>query len=190
MALRITQYDEPVLRRKGKRVTSFDTGLRGLVREMVETMRQADGIGIAAQQVGEALQVCIVDVRAFEEDFSHLLDGKELPVDLIMPMALINPEVESLPGPATVFEEGCLSFPGIRGEVKRPEAVRVRFQDPDGHPHVMECDGILARCMQHEVDHLNGILFIDRMERKEVRKIETALKMLKEETRARLGSSS
>ncbi len=181
--MRITLFDEPVLRRKGKRVTEFDSALRGLVREMTDTMHEADGIGIAAQQVGEAVLVCIVDVRAFQGDFAFTLDGKEPPLDLIMPMALVNPEVEKLPGPNSVMEEGCLSFPGIRGDVKRPEAVLVRYQDHDGNPHTLECDGIFARCVQHEVDHLQGILFIDRMERKTARKLEPELKKLRGETR-------
>lgn len=184
MALRITQYEEPILRKKGKKITAFDKPLRLLVQQMIETMNAANGIGIAAQQVGEDLQLCIVDVRECEDDFAYVLDGRQPPVDLIMPMVIANPEVEFLEGEATVYEEGCLSFPDLRGEVKRPEAVRLKFQDGEGNPHLLECDGIFARCIQHEVDHVNGILFIDRMDKKTLRKLEPKLKKLKEETAA------
>lgn len=182
MALRITLYEEPILRTKGKRITAFDNSLRDLVQQMIETMDEANGIGIAAQQVGHDLQLCIVDVRGCEEDFDYILDGRQPPLDLIMPMAIANPELEVLEGEKTVYEEGCLSFPEVRGDVKRPAAVRLRYQDADGNPHVLECDGIFARCVQHEVDHLNGILFIDRMDKKTLKKIDGRLKKLKEQT--------
>lgn len=188
MALRITQYEEPILRKKGRKVTAFDSALRVLVREMIETMEEADGIGIAAQQVGHDLQLCIVDVRGCENDFDFLLDGRKPPLDLFMPMAIVNPELELLDSPATDYEEGCLSFPEIRGFVRRPEAVRLKYQDADGHAHILECDGILARCIQHEVDHNNGVLFIDRMDKKTLRKLEPKLKKLKEETAQAIGS--
>lgn len=182
MALRITVYEEPILRKKGKKITSFDPSLRDLVQEMVATMKAANGIGIAAQQVGRDLQVCIVDVSECEVDFDYLLDGRAPPLDLIMPLAVVNPELEFLEGPSTVYEEGCLSFPDIRGDVKRPEAIRLKFQDIEGNPHTLECDGIFARCVQHEVDHLNGILFIDRMDKKTRRKIEGRLQLMKAQT--------
>ena len=182
MTLRITQYEEPILRTKGKKITAFDSSLRDLVQEMVETMNAANGIGIAAQQIGRDLQLCIVDIGECEPDFDYILDGRSPPLDLIMPMAIANPELEYSEGETTVYEEGCLSFPDIRGDVKRPAAVRLRYQDIDGNPHVLECDGIFARCIQHEVDHLNGILFIDRMSKKTLRKLESQLTALKEET--------
>lgn len=180
MALRITLYDEAILREKGKKITVFDPSLRDLVREMIETMREANGIGIAAQQVGEALQVCIVDVSECEVDFEFRLDGRVLPLELIMPLVVVNPELELLEGPSSVYEEGCLSFPGIQGDVKRPEAVRLKFQDLEGKSHLLECDGIFGRCVQHEVDHLNGILFIDRMSKKTRKKIEPQVEAMKE----------
>lgn len=188
MALRITQYEEPVLRTKGEKIIDFDSSLRVLVQEMTETMEEANGIGIAAQQIGQSLQLCIVDVRGCENDFDFLLDGRKPPLDLFMPMAIANPELELLEGPATDYEEGCLSFSDIRGYVRRPEVIRLKYQDAEGHPHILECDGIFARCIQHEVDHLNGILFIDRMDKKTLRKLEPKLKKLKEETAQAIGS--
>lgn len=184
MALRITLYEEPVLREKGKKITRFDQTLRDLVHEMIETMQDASGIGIAAQQVGQPLQVCIVDMTECDDDFRYRFDGRQPPLDLIMPLVVVNPELELLDGPSTVFEEGCLSFPDIRGDVKRPEAVRLKYQDADGNPHTIECDGIFARCIQHEVDHLNGILFIDRMSKKIRKKIDPRLERMKAETAA------
>lgn len=183
MPLQINLYGSPALRHKGERITTFDAALRDLAREMIETMNAAEGIGIAAQQVGRALMVCIVDISPCDSNCDYLLDGKRPPLDLIMPLALVNPEVEALPAGEDFFEEGCLSFPGIRGDVKRPIAVRVKFQDINGNARQLECDGIFARCVQHEVDHLNGVLFIDRMEKRARRQIEPHLKRLKNEAR-------
>ncbi len=100
-----------------------------------------------------------------------------------MPMALVNPIVTVLPGPEDVYEEGCLSFPEIRGDIVRPDAIRVQFSDLDGHPHVLVCNGLLARCVQHEVDHLNGTLFIDHMTKKVRTEVDAAVKELAKRTR-------
>lgn len=142
----------------------FDAALARLAEEMIDAMHRADGIGLAAQQVGRALQLCVIDLRGMDDHFSWRLDASSPPLELIMPLALVNPEVTVRPEPVTRYEEGCLSFPEIRGEVLRPDWVSVRFQDLHGHPHELECDGLFGRCIQHEVDHLNGVLFIDRME--------------------------
>ena len=184
MALRVSQYNEPVLRETGKRVEVFDEALLNLCNEMVETMRQNEGIGLAAQQIGRAIQLCVIDVPQTENDtYEYQIDGKSPPFELIMPMALINPQVELLPSPETEYEEGCLSFPEINGNVRRPDQVRVKFQDPRGNTHNMECNGLLGRCVQHEVDHLNGILFIDRMEKPSLKEVERQLRKLKKQTR-------
>lgn len=187
MKLRITRYDEPVLRTAGRRVEKFDAALKRLAENMLETMYAAEGIGLAAQQVDQDLQFCVVDLqlreRDREADFNHQLDGRRVPLDLLFPMALANPVVEVLDGPTGPYEEGCLSFPEIRGTVIRPLAISVRYQDLDGKPHLLHCDGLLARCIQHEVDHLNGVLFIDRMTPQALTKVETKVKKLKRETR-------
>ena len=185
MALRIVQFGDPILRKKGKPVTIFDAALHQLAHDMVETMQEAEGIGLAAQQIGLALQFCVIDLRESEARFTYRLDGGNPPLDLIMPMVLANPEVEVVPEPTTVYEEGCLSFPGIRGDIVRPDGIRVRFQDTDGQAHEMTCDGLLARCIQHEVDHLNGVLFIDRMAKSVLAPLEDPLRALKKATRAR-----
>ncbi len=187
MRLRITQYGEPVLRQPGVEVTEFGAELRALAEHMLETMYAAEGIGLAAQQIDEALMLCVVDVSppdGTRPDFFWELDGRQPPLDLFMPLVLLNPKVTPEPEPVESMEEGCLSFPDIRGVVERPERIRCDYQDLDGAPHVLLCDGILARCIQHEVDHLNGVLFIDRMTPRVVKKIETRLKKLKRETKA------
>lgn len=183
MALKIVQYGDPILKKKGQPITAFDKKLAKLADDMVDTMHEAAGIGLAAQQVGLALQICVMDLRETESDFSYKLDGSSPPLDLVMPMALVNPVVEVVPEPKEAYEEGCLSFPEIRGDVVRPETVRVRFQDVHGQPHEMVCDGLLARCVQHEVDHLNGVLFIERMSKAVLAKLEPQLKELKKASR-------
>jgi len=157
----------------------------GLTAEMIATMHEAGGIGLAAQQVGRALMVCVIDLRLAEADFAWKLDGTQPPLDLFMPMALINPQVSLKAGTEELIcEEGCLSFPKIRGDVVRPDAIAVKFQDERGVPHELACDGLLARCVQHEVDHVNGVLFIDRMDKKVRGKIDDAVKALAKATRA------
>lgn len=183
MALRIVHYNDPVLRKKGEPVKVFDASLSLLSDQMVATMHTAAGIGLAAQQIGRALQFCVVDLRETDRDFEWELDGSRPPLELFMPLALANPVVTVLPSDKTVYEEGCLSFPDIRGDVIRPDAIRVTFQDLQGTPHTLLCDGLLARCIQHEVDHLNGTLFIDRMEKKVRATIEKDIKELAKHTR-------
>jgi peptide deformylase len=164
-------------------VAKFDAALAALADDMVATMHAAEGIGLAAQQVGRALQFCVVDLRDAKRDFAWELDGARPPLELFMPLALANPAVTPLPSDETLYEEGCLSFPGIRGDVARPDAARVEFQDLQGLPHTLVCTGLLARCIQHEADHLNGVLFIDRMDKKTRAGIEDAVKALAKETR-------
>jgi len=185
MSLPIVRYNNPILRKKGAPVTVFDPALAAFAEDMVATMHEARGIGLAAQQVGRAIQLCVADLRETDEKFLYQLDGVSPPLELIMPMALANPVISILKGTAeNPFEEGCLSFPGIRGDIVRPDAITVKFQDERGVPHVLKCDGLLARCIQHEVDHLNGILFIDRMEKKVRASLDEAVKALAKETRA------
>jgi peptide deformylase len=185
MPLRIVHYNEPVLRQKGEKITVFDAALARLAADMVETMHDAAGIGLAAQQVGLALQLCVVDLREADADFEWELDGARLPLDLFMPLVLANPKVTVVKGtPETLYEEGCLSFPKIRGDVPRPDAITVTFQDERGTPHTLVCDGLFSRCIQHEVDHLNGVLFIERMEKKVRAEIDDAVKALAKETKA------
>lgn len=183
MSLPIVHYNSPVLRKKGAKISSFDPALRKLADEMITTMHEARGIGLAAQQIGKAIQLCVVDLREAEADFTWELDGAHPPLELFMPMAIVNPELTLLPSPKDSYEEGCLSFPDIRGDIDRPDAISIKFQDADGTPHQMTCNGLFARCIQHEVDHLNGVLFIDRMSKKVRSPLEKAIKQLAQETK-------
>lgn len=191
-SLRVTQFGEPILRQKGKPVEAFDDSLKSLAESMVETMYVEEGIGLAAQQIGKPLQLCVVDVN-FQEGpppFYYLLDGKTPPLDLIMPLVLANPEVAPQGEEVEAYEEGCLSFPEIRAQVDRVRRIEVSYQDLQGHPHHLECDGIFARVILHEVDHLNGVLFIDHLHPKELKKIESKVKKLKRATREWLKSQN
>jgi peptide deformylase len=185
MPLRIVQYNNPVLRKKGEKITVFGPVLRPLAEAMIETMHEAGGIGLAAQQVGRAVQLCVMDLRESESVFSWDLDGRRIPLEILMPLVMLNPKVTPAPGaPVVESEEGCLSFEDIRGEVPRPASIAVAFSDEAGGAHVLQCDGLLARCVQHEADHLNGILFIDRMGKATRARIDEAVKALAKRTRA------
>jgi len=184
MLLPIVHYNDPILRKKGAKVEVFDAALAALANDMIETMRAAPGIGLAAQQIGRALQLCVVDVSRVDDDMTWELDGGRPPMELFMPMVIANPAVTVHPVEKEIIEEGCLSFPGIRGEVERRDEITVKFQDAQGVPHVLVCNGMMARCVQHEVDHLNGVLFIDRMKKKTLAPLEKALKELAARTKA------
>lgn len=186
MILRVTHYGESVLRQTGKRVERFDAELKTLVADMVETMRAEEGVGLAAQQIGRALLLFVVDVSMLEPaDLDYELDGKRPPIELIMPMALANAQLKVLPGRTATGEEGCLSFPGVRGDVTRPLAVEVTYQDVDGNPHVLRAAGWFARVLQHEYDHTQGVLFIDHFSNRQLRNLETKLKQFKRAARQR-----
>lgn len=185
MSLPIVHYNQPVLRKKGDKITVFDTALAKFAAAMVDTMHDARGIGLAAQQVGRPLQLFVADLRETDRDFTWTLDGAQRPLDLFMPLVVINPVIKVQPDTDDyILEEGCLSFPEIRGDVIRPDAITVKYQDQQGTPHELICDGLLARCMQHEYDHVQGTLFIDRMEKKVRTSLEPAIKELARQTRA------
>ncbi len=184
MLLPIVHYNQSILRKKGTKVSIFDEKLTKLVNDMIETMHAAAGIGLAAQQIGLAEQVCVADLRETDQDFTWELDGAKVPLELFMPMAIINPEITKLESADIVYEEGCLSFPKIRGDVVRRDAIEVKYVDQSGVPHTLRCNGLFARCIQHEADHLNGVLFIDRMQKLVRARVEREVKTLAEETKA------
>jgi peptide deformylase len=184
MVLEIKFYGESILHKKGRNVETFSEPLHQFSRDMLETMHDASGIGLAAQQVGEGLRFCVVEVTQELEEgpIKCILDGRLTPQDLLMPLSLANPVVTPRAQPTEFREEGCLSFPEIRGDVERPLEISVTYQDLGGNLHTLECEGLLARCIQHEVDHLNGTLFIDRMNKKDLLAIQPDIKALKKET--------
>ena len=186
MILRVTQYGEPILRKIGNPITEFNEPLAQMANDMVDTMYQQEGIGLAAQQVGKDLQICVIDVRppvGASVPFYYKYDAKQPPLELIMPMTLINPKVSIIDETEVEYEEGCLSFPGINGKVLRPVCVCCEFQDTEGTPHILEADGLLGRCILHEVDHLNGKLFIDSMNKRDLKENETKIKKIKRASR-------
>lgn len=186
MLLRVTQYGEPILRKVGTAITEFDADLAQLADDMVDTMYDEEGIGLAAQQIGKAIQLFVMDVRPPEGEqptFDYSFDGKQPPLDLIMPMALANPKVSIINSSEDIYEEGCLSFPDVRGKVTRPIGVRCEFQDTEGNSHILEATGLLGRCILHESDHLNGELFIDKMDKRDLQRMTPRIKKIKRGSR-------
>lgn len=163
MVLPIVRYPAPVLRAKCRPVTEVTAEIRQFAQDMIETMREANGVGLAAPQVDRDIQLAVIDVSHNPKCISYLrINGQ--PADLLahMPIIFLNPRLE-LGKDKEVDEEGCLSFPRLRGDIRRSEDVKVTFQTLDGETQTWETDGLLARAFQHEIDHLNGILFIDRL---------------------------
>ncbi|MFM7099957.1 MAG: peptide deformylase [Verrucomicrobiota bacterium] len=186
MVLPVVKDGDPVLRRRGTPVGEFDEALRSFVADMFETMYAAKGVGLAAQQVGRSVQVTVLDVRGIKDRPSQLwLNGAEADVDALMPLALINPVIRSL-GPRVTGPEGCLSFPEIYGDVERPAEVEVSAVNEQGKPVEFRAGGLLARAVQHEVDHLNGILFIDRMNSTSREEVQADVEDLMARTKAAL----
>jgi peptide deformylase len=162
---KVLQLGHPVLRAKAEPISSLDAALNDLAHDMVLTMRSQDGCGLAGNQIGVARRIVVVDVSGVKGRPSVLrFGGKSRPVRKHMPLILLNPELEALGETLEIGGEGCLSIPGIYGEVERPAGIRVRALDLEGNPLEFEAEGFLARALQHEVDHLNGVLFIDLLD--------------------------
>ncbi|MFS8807401.1 peptide deformylase [Synechococcus sp. R6-10] len=148
--LHIYRMGDKVLRQPAKRISQVNDEIRQLARDMLQTMYSFDGIGLAAPQVGIPKRMIVVDLYP---------DKPEVP-----PLVLINPEIREYIGEAVAGQEGCLSIPGVFCEVVRPEGIVVSFKDETGRPRTFRADDLLARVIQHEIDHLNGVLFVDHVE--------------------------
>ena len=142
----IRTLPDPILRRKARKITKIDNYIEKLIDDMIETMRAANGVGIAANQVGVLLRVVIIEIP--DEDQVRVL---------------INPEITKMEG-ERIIEEGCLSIPGYRGELTRSLKVRARATGRDGKPIRIKADGLLAQALEHEIDHINGVLYIDHLD--------------------------
>ncbi len=142
---------DPLLRQVSKPVERFDADLRKFSADMLDTMYDAPGIGLAAIQVGEPLRMLVIDLSKEDEPRA--------------PQIFINPQILTSSKDRNVYEEGCLSIPDYYAEVERPAQVRVSYVDIDGKQHEVAAEGLLATCLQHEIDHLNGVLFIDHISR-------------------------
>jgi peptide deformylase len=186
MPLIVVKYGTPVLRQKGARIESITPAIKKLAADMLETMQSYKGVGLAAQQVGLALQLTVIDVRGITDRPSSLaLKAQPADVSAFMPLVLINPEFKPV-GQPVAGPEGCLSFPEIYADITRPETVDVKALNLDGQPLEFRCGGLLARVVQHEHDHLHGILFIDRMDKKTKEELRPELELLMAETKAAL----
>jgi peptide deformylase len=186
MVLTVVKFGTPILRQKGARIEAVTPAIKQLIADMFETMYAYKGIGLAAQQVGLALQVTVLDVRGVTDRPSSLeLNGKPADVAEFMPLVLINPELKPH-GSKVAGPEGCLSFPEIFADISRSEFVDVTALDAEGKPIQFRCGGLLARAIQHEVDHLHGILFIDRMDKAVKEELRSELEVLQAETKALL----
>ena len=151
--LEIYKLGSNTLRTTAKRISKVDIDTRKLAREMLQSMYSAKGIGLAAPQVGISKELLVIDIN-FEDSAAE-------------PLILINPEITAFGSTLNSYEEGCLSIPGVYLNVIRPSTIKLKFRDEMGRPRKMNADGLLARCIQHEVDHLRGVLFIDRVTSKE-----------------------
>lgn len=160
--LKIHTYPSAILKKVAEPVTEFDAALKELCQNMLFTMYKAPGIGLAAPQIGVSKRIFVMDID-YKRDVEEFPDGREeYTLSNFNPRILINPKFIRKEG-QQVYEEGCLSVPGMYEEVTRAAEVTVEFQDTDGHFHTLEAEGLLAVCLQHENDHLDGIVFIDRI---------------------------
>jgi peptide deformylase len=188
MILKVVKYGEPVLRKKGARIESITPEIKKLIADMFETMYAYKGVGLAAQQIGQAVQLTVIDVRGVTDRPSSLeIKGEPADVAEHMPLVLINPEL-TLAGEPVAGPEGCLSFPEVFADIKRPQFVDVKALNEKGKPIEFRAGGLLSRAIQHEWDHLHGFLFIDRMEKKTKDELKPDLEALQAETKAEIAA--
>ena len=178
MVRRIRLYGDPVLRQKATPVRQFDDELRRLAADMLETMRAEDGIGLAAQQIGETRAIFVLDVP---EPSDRDETGARLNPEVPMPLVVINPRLRSASPKKASYEEGCLSLPEIRARIERPVEITLEWEDLDGRTHEKRLRGLVARAAQHELDHLNGVLIVDRMSPVKRVALRNRLRQLREE---------
>lgn len=180
-------FGDPILREKSKPVETVDDAIRALAKDLIQTMRAERGVGLAAQQIGRTEAICVVEVPV-ESDLDD--QRQRINPDVKMPLVLINPEIIRASKKTASADEGCLSFPGIYAPVRRPVEVTVRFLDLDGQPRELTLRQFIARAVQHEMDHLAGVLLVDRMSA--VKRIALAgqLKRMRLETQSALAAAS
>jgi peptide deformylase len=179
MIREIVHYDAPVLRAKGKEIGAITPAIKTLVVDLLETMHAARGVGLASQQIGEAVQVAVIDITGVKERASKMwIDGKPVIPEEFMPLILINPVLKSTKT-KIVSHEGCLSFPGLTLDIARSQRVSVKTRTLDGGVFEFDAGGLLGRAVLHEVDHLNGKLFIDHISAEERRAIREDLEYIR-----------
>ena len=181
--LRVCYYGDPVLRKKSEPVTEVTDDIRNFATRMIESMYRNNGIGLAAPQVGRNIRLVTLATSAPGEPLPPTASPGEIMLAARMPLALVNPEIVSVAESVDTAEEGCLSLPGIAGNVERPVSVVLKTQLLSGETISVECGNLLGRCIQHELDHLNGILFVDRMSEEDYKVVSKNLRQLKKRTR-------
>ncbi len=164
--LPIYTYGDEVLNKVAKPIKKVDEKIQTLIDDMFETMKQANGIGLAAPQVGVSIRLMVVDVSCVKE-YQH-----------VPPMVIINPQILETRD-EVLMEEGCLSIPGVREEVWRPEVIKLKYRDRNFQEHIAEFDGLVSRVIQHEFDHLNGELFVEKLDSKKRRSLREELEAIK-----------
>lgn len=177
--LPILTYPDPILSAKAAPVTEFGPKIEQLVKDMLFTMYHAPGIGLAAPQIGESIRLFVLDVD-YDREVVTTATGEKVKLSNFGPMVFINPVITGTSG-TSLQEEGCLSVPGVYEEVKRFESIHVKFQDMKGDFYELEADDMLSICIQHENDHLDGVVFIERLSN--LKKNFYKKKMLKEKVR-------
>ena len=177
----IVVFGNPVLREKCAPVSEVDDELRELIADMLETMIAANGVGLAAPQVDVPIRLAVIDVSFDPECVSYFrVNGEDARLEDWMPLIFANPKLD-LTGSKVLDTEGCLSFPEMRADIKRPEEVKATLEIIDGGEITIETDGLLARAIQHETDHLNGVLFIDRMSAADKIGLKKRIRLMQEE---------
>lgn len=164
--LPIYTYGDEVLNKVAKPLKKVDEKVQTLIDDMFETMEQANGIGLAAPQVGVSIRLLVVDVSCVKE-YKH-----------VPPMVVINPQILDMRD-EVLMEEGCLSIPGVREEVWRPDVIKLKYRDRNFQEHIEEFEGLISRVIQHEIDHLNGTLFVERLDSKTRRSLKEELEAIK-----------
>ena len=183
MSLPICTYGNPVLRKKAREVKDINDDIRAFAREMLETMHKERGLGLAAEQVGRFERIFVIEIPT-ESDMGD--DGQRENPDIEMPLVFINPKITGHTDDVQVGQEGCLSFPDIFANVQRWYEVDAEYTDLAGQPQTLHAKGLLARAVQHELDHLDGILLVDRMSHVKKVALSGKLKRLVKQTKQAL----
>jgi peptide deformylase len=182
--LEIRIYGDPVLRKTTTDVPKVDDAIRQLAADMIETMHAAEGVGLAAPQVGRTESLCVVEAP---DEYDQDESGQRLNPDLPSPLVLVNPRIVSSSRKTDGREEGCLSIPDIRAQVQRPLDIVVRYRDEHGVEQERAVKGFVARIIQHEIDHLHGVLFVDKVSAAKKLVLKSKLRKMREETERRMG---
>ena len=183
-SLPLRYYGDPVLRKTAKPVAAVTPELRKFAEKMIDTMYDSRGVGLAAPQVGKSLRLIVLDTAPGKGDLPPEATPGEILLSPRMPLALVNPEVVGASKEREVASEGCLSVPKIFADVERPSRVVLRATLLDGEQVEVECGGLLGRCIQHEIDHLDGVLFPDRVVKDELAEIAGEIAALETKTKA------